>query len=622
MKTPALESKTVASPTSPSNKSSLFSQSISIEESQLGSSLVTQFNQLHAEYDEVFNPRFDGYNGYAGPIEGIVNMGPTLPPQRKGRVPQYSRNRLDELQAICDELDNVDILAKPEDVPVVVEYLNPSFLVKKPSGGKRLVTAFAEVARYAKPQPSLMPDVDATLRQIARWKYVITTDLLKAYYQIPLSKDSMKFCGIATPYKGIRVYKRCAMGMPGSETALEELMSRVLGDLIQEGSVAKVADDLYVGADTPELLLAVWRRVLDALDKCNLKLSAPKTKVAPITAIILGWIWRNGTLTATPHRLSTLSTCEQPTTVKSMRSFLGAYKFLSRVIPNVSIVLAPLEDAVAGRGSAEKIMWSEELATSFKHAQTYLQNSDTITIPTPDDHLWILSDGAQKTPGIGSTLFVTHQDGKRSVAGYYSAKLRKRQLDWLPCEIEALAISASISHFSPYIVQSRHRTTILTDSKPCVDAIRKLSKGQFSLSARVTTFLSVVSRYQCEVNHVKGTDNIFADFQSRNTVCCEDQSCQVCLFVHRLEESVVRSVSVKDILDGTIKIPFTSRAAWRSAQEECPDIRQAKAQLKQGTYPSKKVTNRRDVKRYLQLCTISRDGLLTVKRSEKFAPAL
>jgi len=92
--------------------------------------------------------------------------------------------------------------------------------------------------------------------------------------------------------------------------------------------------------------------------------------------------------------------------------------------------------------------------------------------------------------------------------------------------------------------------------------------------------------------------------------------------VHRLEESVVRSVSVKDILDGTIKIPFTSRAAWRSAQEECPDIRQAKAQLKQGTYPSKKVTNRRDVKRYLQLCTISRDGLLTVKRSEKFAPAL
>ena len=29
------------------------------------------------------------------------------------------------------------------------------------------------------------------------------------------------------------------MGMPGSETALEELMCRVMGDFIQEGSVAK-----------------------------------------------------------------------------------------------------------------------------------------------------------------------------------------------------------------------------------------------------------------------------------------------------------------------------------------------------------------------------------------------
>ena len=70
----------------------------------------------------------------------------------------------------------------------------------------------------------------------------------------------MKYCGIATPFKGIRVYTRCAMGMPGSETALEELMSRVLGDMIQGGCVAKIADDLYVG----------WKGVLIQLDLSGL----------------------------------------------------------------------------------------------------------------------------------------------------------------------------------------------------------------------------------------------------------------------------------------------------------------------------------------------------------------
>ena len=80
-------------------------------------------------------------------------------------------------------------------------------------------------------------------------------DLTSAFYQIPLSKPSMKYCGIVTPYCGVRVYRRSAMGMPGSETALEEMMCHVLGDLQQEGIVVKLADDLYCGGNTHEELL-------------------------------------------------------------------------------------------------------------------------------------------------------------------------------------------------------------------------------------------------------------------------------------------------------------------------------------------------------------------------------
>lgn len=58
----------------------------------------------------------------------------------------------------------------PEDIDVDVEYVNPSFLVKKCNGGFRLVTAFADVC---KPQPSLMLNVDATLCLIAQWRYII-----------------------------------------------------------------------------------------------------------------------------------------------------------------------------------------------------------------------------------------------------------------------------------------------------------------------------------------------------------------------------------------------------------------------------------------------------------------
>ena len=192
------------------------------------------------------------------------------------------------MQAKFDELERQGVFQRPEDIGITIEYLNPSFLVTKPSGGHRLVTAFADVARYSKPQSSLMPDVETTLRTIARWKYLIVTDLTSAFYQIPLEKESMKYSGVATPFRGVRAYTRCAMGMPGSETALEELMCRVLGDCLQDGIAAKLADDLYCGADTLEELLQNWQRVLDALQRCNLHLSASKTIIGPQSTTILG----------------------------------------------------------------------------------------------------------------------------------------------------------------------------------------------------------------------------------------------------------------------------------------------------------------------------------------------
>ena len=45
------------------------------------------------------------------------------------------------------------------------------------------------------------------------------------------------------------------MGVPGSETALKEMLNCVLGDLIALGYVAKLADDLYIGGNNPSDLL-------------------------------------------------------------------------------------------------------------------------------------------------------------------------------------------------------------------------------------------------------------------------------------------------------------------------------------------------------------------------------
>ena len=165
--------------------------------------------------------------------------------------------------------------------------------------------------------------------------------------------------------------------------------------------MAKIADDMYIGGNSIPELADNWERFLSLLVENTLGISAPKTKIAPMSTVILGWVWNNGSLSASTHRIATLSTCSRPVTVKDMRSFLGAYRFLLRVLPKCAQTLAPLEEAVS------------------------------ITLPQAADQLWIVTDASVKAVGLAATLYVMRHD-KLHLSGHFSARLQSHQRTWLP----------------------------------------------------------------------------------------------------------------------------------------------------------------------------------------------
>ena len=278
-----------------------------------------------------------------------------------------------------------------------------------------------------------------------------------------------------------------------------------------------------------------------------------------------------------------------------MCSFIGAYKVLSRVLPGCASNRSMLENSTQGLISSDTIWWTEKLHTAFKDSPDALATHKTIVLPQADDLLWIVTDGSVKKQGIGATLYV-HRGGNLRLAGFFSAKLCGRRVSWLLCEIEVLAIAAATKHFSPFIIQSKHNACILTDSKPCVQAYEKLCRGKFSACPHVMTFLSTVSRFQVSVRHTAGVSNLPSDHARPNAPPCNEPSCQVCSFIAETEESPVRQLNVKDIINGHVKLPFTSRATWSTIQKECGDIRCTRAHLRQGTRPFKIKTNIRDIK--------------------------
>ena len=121
--------------------------------------------------------------------------------------------------------------------------------------------------------------------------------------------------------------------------------------------------------------------------------------------------------------------------------------------------MAPLDDIVAGMTPLDKIVWSDEMLASFINAKS--QHHTAIQPPRPDDQLWIVTDGSLKERGFGSTLYITRNDTLQ-LSGFFSAKLRKHGVTWLPCEVEALGIAAAVKHFSPYIIQSKKKACVQT----------------------------------------------------------------------------------------------------------------------------------------------------------------
>lgn len=114
---------------------------------------------------------------------------------------------------------------------------------------------------------------------------------------------------------------RFAVCLPGSETALEE-----------EGVVAKIADDLYYGGNSPKDLVQNFRRVLKSLYEGDFRLSACKTIINLHSTTLQGWTWNSGMLPAGPYRIAALTSCPAPDTVSQMKSFIGVFKMFSRVI--------------------------------------------------------------------------------------------------------------------------------------------------------------------------------------------------------------------------------------------------------------------------------------------------
>ena len=582
------------------------------------------------EYSEVFTRRPGKYNGKYGKVDNSLNFSSIPAPNLKVYQPNYSDSLRKEMGDLMDRLMDFGVLQTPESVGVTPEFLSPSLIVPKNEEGEfRLVTDFSNLNKYIRKYPSTSPSFEDTKNLLARKKYFIHLDLSNFFFQAGLENKDCQYLCTYHPYRGVVCYVCAPQGLRNSSEQGYEILNRVFGTLTRQDKLGRLMDSLIPVGNNWQELAASYRETLHLAREAGLTFKPAKVTVCPQKMVLFGWQLSGSTWTPTSHTTSALAKCEVPKTVKGLRSFLGSFKQFSECVKNYAAILHGLEQLVGGRASAERIEWTETNLKLFQRAKEAALDISGIQVPRPSDTLHTFSDYSHDSKAVGGRLEIIRTENGKKVSlhgGYYCVVLDKFKQNWAPCEAEACGVRLVLEHFAPYIRESENTTIHHTDNLPTVQAWKRCMQGQFSSSSRISTFLTNLSELPVSLVYKPGAQMHSSDFFSRHPVECDGPaSCQICKFATEWQKkgdnaSKIRAISVKDILDGRVIMPFIQTKTWIGQQIADKVHTKLKLLVETGQQPEKRKTRGDNtVIKKMYKCyqtgdlTIRRDGLVVMK---------
>ena len=550
------------------NKDNFLDQIILDPDDVLVSKWKKRFLNVCTRFSHIITPRPGRYNGFYGRIDNSINFTSTPPPSVKAYLPKYNHDMLTVMAEKMDKLEEWGVLKKPEDIGVVPEFVLPSMLMPKTEKGEwRLVTDFTPLNIHIKKLETVSPTIKEAKEKLAKYKYHIQLDLSNYFYQGGMKIEDCQYLATPHPFKGLRVYVCEPQGLKNASEHAYERLGLVYGDMCAAEKMTRMADGLYVLADTLHDLEDNFIEVLSRAELCGFTVKPSKLIITPHRTTIFGWEKIGSSWRPTSHVISPLIKASPPSTVKQARSWIGSFKQLTECIPRYAVLLGPLEKVLASRASAERVEWDQSLLSSFQKCKQALNDIKTVFVPKPTDILHTWSDYSASEKAVGGRLEIHRKENgvvKKLLGGHFSCRVNKHQKQWYACEGEALAVRLVLEHFLPYIRENKNQTIHHTDNQPVVQAWRKSKTGAFSTSARISAFLSGVSTMNVEIIHTPGREMKSSDYNSRHPEECADKKCQICKL--ELTGNNISKITVNDVDKGTVKMPFHPRSAWLKAQ--------------------------------------------------------
>ena len=294
-------------------------------------------------------------------------------------------------------------LAEPSNSP----WASPCILVPKPDNTYRLCTDFRKLNDVTKKDSYPLVRIDDLIDEVGKSNFVTKLDLLKGYYQVPLSPKSKETTAFCTP-DGLYQYRVLPFGLTNAPAVFQRFMQSVLSDL---DGVSVYLDDIVVHHETWSKHIHTLHLVFQRLHKAGLTVNLAKSDFGHGRLSYLGHEVGGGSIAPVPAKIDAILSLPSPQSRKSLQRFLGMVGYYRRFCQNFSSIVSPLTDLTSNK---VPFLWQPVHQQAFEAAKRLLISVPVLKAPDFSKPFVIQVDACDR--GVGGVLMQEHESRLHPVA--------------------------------------------------------------------------------------------------------------------------------------------------------------------------------------------------------------
>ena len=379
---------------------------------------------------------------------------------------------------------------------------SPVLVVPKPDGSFRFCTDYRKLNAVTKTDSYPIPRLDDCIDKIGKAKYITKFDLLKGYWQVPLTTRAKEISAFVTP-DGLYQYTVMPFGMKNSAATFQRLINQITDNIeICDGYI----DDIDIYSNTWSEHISQIRMLFNKLTVAKLVINLVKSEFCKVYVQYLGHLVGHGHISPVTSKVEAIIEFPRPSCKKELMRFLGMASFYRKFCKNFSSVAVPLTRLLE---KGQSYTWGDEQEKAFVKLKGLLMSTPVLVAPNFSKPFKLATDACDV--GIGAVLLQEDQNGIEHPVAYFSRKLTKSQRNYSTIEKETLALITALDHFRVYVNSADQPITVYTDHNPIVFIHKMKDRNQ-----RLLRWSLILQEYNLNILHIRGKDNIIADALSRS----------------------------------------------------------------------------------------------------------